>query len=171
MDLNFSYSDNSSPNFAGILTRAYDRYQERKTAKEEADKAASENRETAEKSQEGIANSTPTLQNTPRRITPGRSPSPVKANTGGTSKQFTRIQKPATPAARKINPGNPAAPAVKPANPYSPPFKPAPEQAGRHARPQTPDGEPMGRHASPNPPNSQPSPAGKFQRLGKHAQR
>lgn len=62
MDLNFTYSDNNSPNFAGIFSRVYERISDRSRAKSENDAHAQSTQRSAESMQKSTSNTVQTFE-------------------------------------------------------------------------------------------------------------
>lgn len=99
MDTNFTYTNNNSPNFAGMLTTLYDRVAERRKAKEENDKHAKATQDAAEAAQKSTA--TPVHREYVGVDSKKRSPLSEDWQMVGQPKQFNR-------APRVLRPGQPA---------------------------------------------------------------
>ena len=129
MDLNFTYSDNNSPNFAGMFKRAYEHVSERRKQREENDKQAVRTKTEAEAVQKST---THTVQTVESWGVDSKKPKPLREDWQmvGQPRQFK-------PAPRRLSPGQGTsvydpAPA-KPRTPTS--IKPGQSQGANYPKP------------------------------------
>lgn len=115
MDLNFTYSDNNSPNFAGMFKRVYEHVSERRTQREENDKQAVRTKAEAEAVQRSTTKTVQTVES--YQGNPGidsKKPKPLRDDWQmvGQPRQFNR-------APRVLRPGQPAQSEYAPEKPKS----------------------------------------------------
>lgn len=163
MDLNFTYSDNTSPNFAGIFSRAYERVNERREQKKSAATEPAKTKETpapapepapawnpygrARKANEAHAQQTKTAAEAVQTYT-GRA---SRATDGKPQSRTTVTTNP-----RQFDPSRTSRRAL-PYQGEGPMNGGQPSEMGKHAKPQNPS-EVLGRHASGPPPKYETKP-------------